>query len=147
MPLKPSLAVWSQDQFVEQLRIEKARIRLPGLGTITNVTRKTRDSDFFLDFKTHLKVLGNLIEVMPGADWQLVGDRRWNRSRRCERAVRRCSGIDNILPDIPSQTSSWRTVADKLALASLRRPTLQCRNELRERGMRGAIVLEEDLRN
>jgi len=51
------------------------------------------------------------------------------RFRLCERAVRRCRGIDNTLLDIPSQTSFWRTVADTPGLASLRRSTLKCRSE------------------
>lgn len=59
--LKLGLSVWRQDQFAEQLRIEKAKIWLPGLEAIAGLSGEGGNGEFLPDFETHLEVFWYLI--------------------------------------------------------------------------------------
>ena len=63
MRLEPRFTIGSQNQLVEEFRIEKSRIRLSRFGSIAWLIRKGGNRDFFPHFEAHLKVFRNLIEI------------------------------------------------------------------------------------
>ena len=57
-------SIGSQHEITEQLRVKEARILVPGLQTVAEVPCEDGDGDFLPDLETHLKVFGNLMEIL-----------------------------------------------------------------------------------
>src|SRR5712691_3068404 len=64
MRLELRLTMRRQHQLIEQLGIEEPGIRLTRPHSITSVLRVAWNGDLFPHFEAHLKVFGNLIQIV-----------------------------------------------------------------------------------
>ena len=88
MRLELRLPIRPEHKLIEDLRVQKVRIGLAGLCPIARVLRITWDRDLLPHLEIHLKVFGNLIELLS----ELV---------RCRRAVKRRVIADRAETGLP----------------------------------------------
>ncbi len=111
----------SAHEVIEQLRIEKPRVRLSGLGAISGLLRKGGNRELLPNLETHLKVFGNLIEVMPKLIRGL-----WPIKGRvvADRAKQRFTVVEVLaILSSPSAPSGLRHTRSHTVLSFLRPPT------------------------
>ena len=69
--LELRLPLGCQHQLIKEFGIEKPWISLTGPGSIAWLVRIDGNGDLFPDLKTHLKMLGDLMQISP----ELIGCR------------------------------------------------------------------------